>query len=47
MTTEHEMSEVVMATTQDVEFVELGEISVETKGGNGSHTFDGGGGWWF
>jgi len=47
MTTEHEMSEVVTTTTQDLDFVELGEVSVETKGGSGSHQLDGGGGWWF
>jgi hypothetical protein len=41
------MKDVVTTTTQDSDFVELGDVSVETKGGNGSHQFDGGGGWWF
>jgi hypothetical protein len=47
MRTELEMKDVVTTTTQDSDFVELGEVSVETKGGGGSHMFDGGGGWWF
>ncbi len=44
---ELEVQDVAVTTTQEVDLVELGEVSVDTKGGNGSHVLDGGGGWWF
>lgn len=46
MTTEQEMQDVVMTSTREEEFVELGEASIETKGGQGTQFLDGGPGWY-
>lgn len=47
MTNDQEMQDAVMASAQERDFVELGEVSVETKGSSGSNFLDGGPGWWF
>jgi hypothetical protein len=47
MTTDREMQDVVVTSTQGEDVVELGEVSMETKGGAGQNVFDGGPGWWF
>jgi len=46
MTSDQEVKDVVTTSTEDGEFVELGEVSVETKGGSGSQFLDGGPGWY-
>jgi hypothetical protein len=46
MTTELEMKGAA-TTTQEIDFVELGEVSTDTKGGAGQNVLDGGAGWWF
>jgi hypothetical protein len=47
MTNDQEMKDIVRTSTQERDVVELGEVSVETKGGAGTQLFDGGAGWWF
>ena len=47
MTTEHEMEDAVTARAQESDVVELGEVSVDTKGCCGLNQFDGSNGYWF
>jgi hypothetical protein len=42
MTTDREMEDVVVTSAEQGEFAELGEVSVETKGGGGFYIYDGG-----
>jgi hypothetical protein len=47
MNNDYEMNDVVSGPAQDGDWVELGEVSAETKGGFGQYSFDGGGGYYF
>ena len=47
MNNDYEVRDVVSGPAQDEEYVELGEVSTETKGGFGQFSFDGGGGYYF
>ena len=47
MNNDYEVRDVVLAPARDEDFVELGEVSVETKGSQGQNVYDGGAGYYF
>ncbi|HEU4625866.1 MAG TPA: hypothetical protein VFS52_13930 [Steroidobacteraceae bacterium] len=47
MTTDRGMEDVVVTLAQGEEVVDLGEITVETKGSQGRNFYDGGAGYFF
>ena len=47
MNNDYEVRDVVSAPAQEQDFVELGEVSTETKGSLGQNAYDGGGGYYF
>ncbi len=47
MTTDREMEDVVVTSAEGEEVVELGDVTVETKGIQASNYYDGGAGYFF